>query len=67
MFPSPDLGKGSMSPFSTGKGSACFPVQTWEKVLCVPKTNTGKRFYRLSSPMLRKGSWFPKPVQGYVL
>ena len=46
------------------KDSIGFPVQSWEKVLCFPKSNTRKKFYRFSSPILGKGFWFLKPVLG---
>ena len=47
---------------STGKGPVGFPVLSWEKVLCVPKSNTGKGFYRFTSPLLGKGFRLPSPI-----
>ena len=46
-----------------GKGSIGSPVQYCVKVVYVLKSNTGKRFYRFTSPFLGKGSRFFSPIQ----
>ena len=75
MFPSLVLGKVLGSPVHycevildslvhavLSKGSVGSSVLYWGKDLWVPQSNTGKRFYRLISQLLGKGSRFPSPI-----
>ena len=63
-FPSLLLGNysGFHSPCSTGKRFSRFLSLYWEKDLQVPQSNTGKSFYRFTSPLLGKGFRFPSPI-----
>ena len=82
MFSSPLLGNYSRFPIHAvlGKGSVGSSVLFCEKGLLVHQSNTMKRLYMFSSPILEKGtrfsspvlgksSWFPRPVlgKGYIL
>ena len=75
MFPSLVLGKilgfpvhycdvilNSLVHAVLGKGSVGSSVMYCGNDLWVPQSNTGKRFYRLISQLLGKGSRFPSPI-----
>ena len=67
MFSSPLLGNYSRFLIHAvlGKGSVGSSVLFCEKGLLVHQSNTGKRFYRLPSPLLGKGSVI-FPVQYWI-